>query len=276
MKLLTTLLFTLVSLFGYSQNQPDLSKPGRKGEFYIYWGWNVSAYSKSDISFKGADYDFTLDNVVAKHRPTPLSVNKYLNPLNITIPQYNFRLGYFFKDNYNISFGFDHMKYDVQQDQKVIISGYINDTETIYNGVYDNDEIALAEEFLELEHTDGLNYLNLELRRQHEFYARKNLQINALEGLGAGILVPRTDATLLSKRQHDKFHLAGYGVGAVVGLNASIRRHFFIQTEFKTGFINMPWIRTTYSKVDEASQNFFFYEINLVFGATINLKKGKY
>jgi len=40
----------------------------RKGQCYVYWGWNLDAYAKSDIHFSGADYDFTLDNVAALDR----------------------------------------------------------------------------------------------------------------------------------------------------------------------------------------------------------------
>ena len=37
----------------------------------------------------------------------------------------------------------------------------------------------------------------------------------------------------------------------------------------------MADIRTTSSVSDKASQHFFFYQVNFVFGATINLKKKK-
>jgi hypothetical protein len=274
MKIIWALALLLITNYTcFSQNQQTSLPSQKKGEFYIYWGWNISGYSHSDIHFKGVDYDFTLDDVVAKHRPTKLSVDNYLNPLDITIPQYDFRIGYFIKDDLNISFGFDHMKYVVQRDQHVEISGHIDDPATGFAGVYDHNDISIVEDFLKLEHTDGLNYLNIELRRMKELYARKNLSLNRVEGVGAGLMFPRTDATLLNNRRHDKFHVAGYGMAGVVGLNAAIRKHFFIQTELKGGFINMPWIRTTENRVDEASQHFFFYQLNIVFGSTINFRK---
>lgn len=46
-----------------------------------------------------------------------LSFDKYFNSGNITIPQYNFRVGYYFKPNWDISFGIDHMKYVLDQNQ---------------------------------------------------------------------------------------------------------------------------------------------------------------
>jgi len=67
-------------------------------------------------------------------------------------------------EKYNISIASDHKKYVVKNDQTVNISGKIENPETIYDGNYDNDKIVLAGDFLRLEHTDGLNYINVGLR----------------------------------------------------------------------------------------------------------------
>lgn len=139
------LFFLSISNMGFTQN--ILNSKGRKGELYFYWGWNVSWYGKSDINFKGTDYDFTLNDVRAKDRQTPFSVNKYLNPLNATIPQFNFRLGYYFKDNYSLSIGIDHMKYVMIQNQQVLIDGTISNTSSSYDGIYHNEPIVLVEDF---------------------------------------------------------------------------------------------------------------------------------
>jgi len=256
-----------------AQNEPRPDKTDQKGKLYIYWGWNRGWYSNSDISFNGYDYDFTLSDVVANDRQTPFSLNAYFNPALISIPQYNFRIGYFIKNHYDISFGVDHMKYVVDQDQTVEISGNISGSGTIYDGVYENDQIVIEESFLLFEHTDGLNYLNVEFRRFDNIFDFNKVKINLTEGFGAGVLMPKTNATLLNNERHDEFHLAGWGMGAVVGVNISFFKWFFIQSELKGGFIHMPDIRTTIDKTDQASQSFFFSQLNIVFGATINLSK---
>ena len=66
--------FLLASSIAYSQDQQPTTSVSRKGSFYFYWGWNRDAYTKSDISFSGNDYNFTLDNVVAKDRQSPFDV----------------------------------------------------------------------------------------------------------------------------------------------------------------------------------------------------------
>jgi len=97
-----------------------------KGKIFFHWGYNFSSYAKSDIHFTGPGYDFTIHDVKASDRPTKLSMT-YINPAKLTIPQFNFHFGYFIKDNYSISIGWDHMKYVVDIPQTVRISGYINE-----------------------------------------------------------------------------------------------------------------------------------------------------
>ncbi len=271
-KILIFALLLLSTQKGFTQN-PDLQfQNAHKGSLYIYWGWNWGWYTKSDITFKGTNYNFTLKDVVANDRQSSFSLDTYFNPSKITIPQYNLRIGYFITDKWNISFGSDHMKYVVQQNQTVKISGTIQDSKTPYDGVYADDDISIKEDFLQFEHTDGLNYLNVELRRFDKIIGFDKISINHTEGLGIGALMPRTNTTLLNKERYDEFHFAGYGIGAVLGINVTFFNTFFVQSEFKEGFINMPDIRTTSAVADKAEQNFFFSQLNIVFGGTIKLR----
>jgi hypothetical protein len=251
--------------------QQETSTIDQKGTFFIYWGWNRDAYTKSDIQFKGNDYDFELKNVIANDRQSPFSTRIYLNPKNISIPQYNLRLGYYFKNKYQVSFGVDHMKYVMKNDQTTAIDGSIHNSGTAYDAEYKDTSIALARDFLLFEHTDGLNYLNVELRRSDVLYARKNFVVSVQEGGGAGILIPKTNATLLGNPRHDAFHLSGYGLGVVGAVNFTFFNYFFLQAEAKGGFIHMPDIRTTMNTSDKASQHFCFLQFNGLFGARFNL-----
>ncbi len=244
-----------------------------KGKFYFYWGWNHAQFDKSDIRFKGDNYDFTLEDVSAHDRQTPFSM-KYFNPGKMTIPQYNFRIGYFFHDNWNISFGIDHMKYVMDQNQTVKMNGYINNGSE-FDGEYNNASQQLTEDFLTFEHTDGLNYANIEIRRFDNLLHfpisknKKGIDINLTEGIGGGVLYPKTNTQLMGKERYDEFHLAGYGIGAMVGFNITFWDYFFIQTELKTGYIKMNDIRTTQFESDKAKQNIWYSQQNVVFGAII-------
>ncbi len=256
-----------------SFSQEKTEKTSRKNSFYAYWGWNRSAYTTSDIHFHGRSYDFTLTDVIAKDRQSKFDFETYFSPTKLTIPQYNFRFGYFLNDHYSISIGADHMKYVMENYTTVKINGYIENSNTPYDGVYENDDIVLNPDFLKFEHTDGLNYENIEIRRHDELFTRKNFNISTFVGAGIGVLIPRTNTTLLAYKRYDEFHLAGYGLGVVGGLNFEFFKYFFLQAEAKTGFINMPDIRTTEFKTDRADQHFFFSQFNGLFGARFYIGK---
>jgi len=272
--ILTVLILLLVSGKTLAQ-EPIEEKVTNKGKFYVYWGWNRGTYSDSDIRFKGENYDFTLSDVTANDRPTEFGFNPYFRLDRITIPQTNYRIGYFFKENYTVSIGVDHMKYVMNADQNVKINGTIN-TGSTFDKVYTGENIKLIEDFLTFEHTDGLNYINVEVKRFDDFsylfgLNSKNLQINLTEGIGMGFLFPKSNTKLLNKERYDDFHVAGWGVSASVGLNITFLKHFFIQSDFKAGYINMSNIRTTKSASDSASQSFSFLENTLVFGGRFRL-----
>ena len=279
-KILLLIAISLISILNLSaQDMSDLVIPQNrnKGKFFAYWGWNWADFTKSNIHFKGEGFDFTLKKVVANDRQTPFNWGTYFNPVKGTIPQVNIRVGYFFKDNYSISVAHDHMKYVMDQDQVVKIDGKIEGTGTKYDGVYSNDDITLSEDFLKFEHTNGLNYANVEIRRyDHLFSIRKlKMDFELVEGFGVGILYPKSDVTLINNAQNNKFNLAGYGFAPVVGLNAKFLKHFFIMGELKGGFINMPNVKVTNLNSDKGKQSFFFFQRIIVAGASFRLWKDK-
>lgn len=240
-----------------------------KGKFFINWGGNIADFSKSNITFKGDTYNFTLSNVASEDKPKGFHID-YINPLRMTIPQTNFRMGYYFTDHYNISLGVDHMKYVMIQNQTVNMTG------TIDGVYYDNVPKVLTDDFLTFEHTDGLNYVNTELTRMDDisnFFGLNtdHLQVNTVVGAGIGLLYPKTNTTLMGQARYDEFHVSGYGGSIKAGLNLTFLKYFYIQTELKGGYINMPNIRTTNDKADSASQHFNFFQKNLVLGGIFRI-----
>ena len=246
-----------------------------KGKFFISWGGNRDSYSKSDITFRGKDYDFTLENVQAHDKPKGWHVD-YINPARMTIPQTNFRMGYFINDHYSVAIGVDHMKYVMSQNKAVDISGYYPNPGS-YDELLANNQVLLTEEFLKYEHTDGLNYVNTEFSRHDDISSifkignTDKIQINLTEGVGFGLLYPKTNTTLLGKERHDDFHVSGFGTSLKAGLNVTFFKHFYIQGELKGGYINMQDIRTTESTEDSASQDFFFFQRIIAVGGIFRI-----
>lgn len=286
-----------VSLSTFAQEEIPVQKYAahNKGKFFVMWGGNRESYSNSDVNFRGKDYNFTVENMKAHDKPKGWHVD-YVNPVNMTIPQTNLRLGYFFSDHYSVTIGVDHMKYVMSQNQIANVNGYIDlpgdQAGSIYNGVYNNRPVDMsiggAQEggmppgstdtpFLIYEHTDGLNYINTEVSRFDDvskWFGLPNIdkvQINLTEGLGVGLLYPKTNTTLLGKDRHDDFHISGYGVSAKAGINVTFFKHFYIQGELKGGYINMQDIRTTVSNEDKASQDFFFFQRIIAVGGIFRI-----
>jgi hypothetical protein len=269
-------IFIVISSFSTSIAQEAKSDIGKAGSVYGYWGYNRSVYSNSDIHFTGEDHDFTLYDVKAKDRQTPFT-KAYFNPIKLTIPQYNFRIGYFINDNMSISLGNDHMKYVMVTDQTVLISGRIDkELSEKYEGTFDNTDVKLTTDFLQLEHTDGLNYQPLEIDYNTNVLNLFNekLIFDMVGGIGIGTLIPRSDVTLMGGKRHDEFHLAGYGISARIGFRVYIMKYFFFMIDAKGGMIHLTDIKTSYNNSYKATQNFFFGEHYGAGGIIIPLKNG--
>ena len=250
---------------------PDYKKIN-KGKMFVLVGWNWARYTDSNIHFKGDNHDFILYKVKSHDRPSPFSAELYLNPKNISIPQTNLKIGYYFHHNWNIAFGIDHMKYVVRNNQIVTIDGTINEG-NYYDGVYDQDQLRIDKGFLEYEHTDGLNFIHFEINRNDRLLKTRFFDINLTEGFSLAALIPRSDVVFLDNAEWDKYHLAGYGTALKVGLNLCFFNYFHIQSEAKGGFIHLPDVQTTANKNDKASQSFFFFQNNIQFGAIFPIIK---
>jgi len=271
--LLAVLTFSVFSQYAFSQEEVKVDEKytaHNKGKFFISWGGNRETYSKSDVNFRGENYNFTVEDMKAHDKPKGYHID-YINPAKMTIPQTNFRLGYYITDHYSASIGWDHMKYVMTQDQVANVSGNIATNEG-FDGNYNHTPTVMSENFLTYEHTDGLNYVNAEFARHDDISKlfkignTDKIQFNISEGLGAGVLYPKTNTKLMGRDRHDDFHVSGYGLSGKAALNITFLKYFYVQGELKGGYINMQDIRTTKSSADSASQDFFFFQRILTVG----------
>ncbi len=278
-KFLKIFLIFFVGNFVFAQNSNDgnietSSKKslGEKGTMFVFWGWNRAMFSKSDIHFKGNGYDFVLHNVVAHDRPSDLSWD-YINPGEVSKPQFNFRLGYFIKDNLAIVIAQDHMKYVMDQDQTVDFTGHISDP--TYAAMVQNGQVNLTDEkFLTFEHTDGLNYINLGVEKYKNLYVKENLEILWSYGGGLGLMFPKSNVKIFGNERSDRFHVAGFGADVRTNINFVLWKRLMARVEGKFGYINMPDVKTTLNnKPDKASHDFVFGQINFGIGYVFNIKK---
>jgi hypothetical protein len=260
--LLATALFATTGSFAQEVAKPEAASAKK---WSVYWGWNRATYPNGDIHFWGADHDFTLKNVAATDLQADLTggglFGTYLNPSEMTIPQTNLRIAYQYSSDTAIALNLDHMKYVMTPDQTVAISGQIN-------GVAQSGNQVLGTNYLNFEHTDGLNILSLEIEKQRPvewFGTRFPTKVFALAGLG--IVVPKSNITLnmLGRARNDQFHLAGYSVGVGAGLEVDLYKDIFFRTAYKFGYVNLPDVLTS-AQGDKASHQFTYNELLIAVG----------
>ncbi|MGL5889486.1 MAG: hypothetical protein ACRC3B_06355 [Bacteroidia bacterium] len=197
-----------------------------KGQFYIGFGYNKEWYTKSDIHIKdqSGDWDFTLHKMTARDRPKFKEVFR----VAVSIPQYGYRFGYWLpSSHFGIELNFDHAKYVIDEYQTVRLTGRINDN------IYDLDTLVHPVNFFAMEHTDGANFLLLNLMFRRPLNQSRFVKVYGIAKLGGGIVIPRTDVTLFGNRVNNRFHIAGQIAGLETGLRIELFKYFWFEPTIK-------------------------------------------
>lgn len=264
----------------------------RKGTWSIQWGYNRDAYTQSDINFRGPGYRFTLKDVVAKDKPENIGP-VYLSPSEFDVPQFSFRYTRYITNHFTLSFGQDHMKYVLTRGQASNIYGYIDplaiqrahlqpSLESLpylylfpaqykqYEGVHLGEPINITPDFLKFDHTDGLNYFQVDVGFIQQIWMSDSGEhgLSMLSSIGGGPIVCRSDVRLFGEGRNNVYHLSGYGVSAMVGLRFDFFRSFFVELSGKGGYADLSDILTNGRSKDRARQNFGFVEKAVFFGYT--------
>lgn len=233
---------------------PKFEKGKNKGTFYFAWGYNRGYYSNSDIHLQNTQsdtYDFTLYNLTAQDRPTT-----NIFRADISIPQYLWRLGYYFNDKYDlgIEINFDHTKYVVDDFQKARLKGTIR-------GIYYDKDTLLTPNFFHFEHTDGANFLLINLLKRQKLFTSKNNKhlLSAVGKVGIGLVIPRTDVTLFGKQINNDFNIAGYVTGLDLGFRYEFFKYFFVESSVKGAFAH--YIDALAIDTGRANHSFWSFEL---------------
>lgn len=246
-----------------------------QGTFYAYWGYNRSAYTKSNMRFVGNDYDFTLKNVTASDNPYPLDLSVYLSPTKITIPQFNIRAGYYFWNNWDLSIGYEHMKYIFNDKNEVLLDGYIGDNvDENWSGYYANEPVVTNRKQFHYENSDGLNYINLRLTRTDQWYSSnsKNFSFNTLMGVGAGSILSFNDFNFGGEFTRRTISMSGYGLSGSLGLRFDFFKHVFIQSNVIGGFNQQIKVKNRPDSDAYTSQKYGFIMFDTSIGALFYIR----
>lgn len=278
MKLLITLvLVCFLSPLAFAQVKHKTKNSTAAGTLFFYWGYNRSYYTKSDIRFVGQDYDFKLKNVVAYDRPDAFRPSLYFNPATVTVPQYNMRLGYYFRDKWAISFGVDHFKYVMADGNNVLLDGFIGqDVDTNWSGNYTDKPVTTDIDQFHYENTNGCNFLRFELTRSFNLYElgqNRQLVLTAHLGASTGAALTFNDLNFGQVHTLATPSLSGYGFSINGGLRLEFFKHFFVQMNSGLGFIHLLHVRTRPDDRNSwARQAFGYSEYNAAAGFLLYLR----
>ena len=280
MKIITTLLLICMTMNINVHAQVKKRKKDKtsyaKGTLYGYWGYNRSAFTKSDIRFVGEGYDFTLRKSKASDNQSN-KIKDYVDLGNLTVPQFNARVGYYFKDHWALSFGYAHMKYLFNDANHVFLDGYIQPgLDTVWTeGTYNNKQVTTNRENFHYENSNGLNYLHFELMRSEMLYRTKNRKfaITANAGVGLGSLLSFNDFDFAQRKDMVTISMSGYAASAHLSMRFEFFNHFFLQAEMNGGFMHQVKVRTRPNDLTAyASQKYGYAMGQIVGGFFLYLK----
>lgn len=280
MKKLIILLIVFIPLVSNAQSHGKKKISYAKGTLFGYWGYNRSFYTKSNLNFRGPGYNYTLGGAVAHDNPETFDPAVYFNLNKLTIPQFNLRVGYYFKDHWAISFGYDHMKYILADNNEVLLSGTIApgvDTVTFGAGVYNSVPVTTDRNTLHYENSDGLNYLRFELTRTDTWFkGGKNdwFAFSTNEGVAAGGILSFNDYKFAGQENIRTISLSGYGISGHLGLRFEFFKHFFIQPNLGGGLNHQLKVRTRPNDPSSyAKQAYGYFEYDVVIGFLLYLRQ---
>jgi len=225
------LLISLVPFAASAQRPPTKKKHFIK-EVYASWGYNGEFYTNSTIhisqSALGNDYNFV--HVKAHDHP---GWNEGLFSKALSIPQYNYRLGFLLNEEkgWGFEINFDHTKY-IFADQNVAIKGKLNnqrvDTTVAFNqanGFY---------YYL----NNGANFLLFNITKKWHLLKTRDekVKLDFLGKFGVGPVVPHTQNELFGKANDQGFQFGGWNTGAEGSLRATFFRYIYLEFSDKVDY----------------------------------------
>lgn len=238
------------------------------GSLYFSWGYNTEWYTGSTLHVNqerlGNKYVF--ENVKAHdHR----GWDEGLFQKALTIPQYNYRLGYFFnkKQDFAFEINFDHTKYIITNGQEVNVSGVMNGKPVNKKIVFDNQQGFSY--FL----NNGANFLLFNLVKRFELYNTKDrlFRLDLLTKAGIGPVIPHVENTLFGQANKPGFQLGGWNTGIETALRCSFLKYGYLEFAQKVDYARYSGL-----KVYEGTAHQAFGTYELILSAGFMLPTGKH
>ncbi|MEX1190850.1 MAG: hypothetical protein WEA99_02670 [Brumimicrobium sp.] len=227
-----------------AQRKTKLNTNG-KGTLFAYFGYNRSVYSASDVYFTGNNYDFSTGSTSFSDDQEGTSLSSYFSSSS---PQFNLYLGYYIANKWALTFGMDRLNYFFNDNQTVVMDGTFSpDAHSDFSGTYNNEEVDINRNQLNIAQKNGLNYFRLGIMRTDQHYKSKKaaFAFNTNIGIGLGAIFSSLDYTFDGITTQNITSLSGWGISAHVGLQFDFFQHIFLKTSLSGGVINQRNIQLT-------------------------------
>lgn len=258
-KILSGIVFCL-PLFASAQQK----NKERKGEFYFSWGYNKEWYTNSNVKVNQPSLNnkYILHSVQSHDHP---GWDEGLFSSPISIPQYNYRLGYFFNKKKGLAFeiNFDHTKHIIQDGQTMRLSGTLGGRQV--DSTINFSEGTGFYYYL----NNGANFLLFNIVKRWKWQESRsgNFKLDALGKAGVGPLIPHVQNSFFGKANDPGFQIGGWNMGVEAALRATFHKHVFLEFSNKLDYARYSGLKVYQGT---AKQAFGTYELILSLGFTID------
>jgi hypothetical protein len=225
------LLIVLISLLPvfkqsvFAQQKSNWSFVGN-GSLYFSWGYNAEWYTHSTLHVKqsSAGNDYKLIGIRGHDHP---GWDEGLFSKALSIPQYNYRLGYFFNEKQDLALeiNFDHTKYIITDNQDVHIKGTFN-----------GEQVNTTKRFSEKEGSyyylnNGANFLLFNLVKRFRLIKPKsnNFKLDLLTKAGIGPVIPHVENSFWGLANKPHFQIGGWNTGIETAIKLTAFKYAYLE-----------------------------------------------
>ena len=268
------LLFAILlsPLFIMAQETKPPKKP-RKHELYFSWGYNTEWYTHSNVSIDqpalGNAFTFT-DITGHDHKGWDYGIFNQA----ISIPQYNYRVGYIFNEKKQLGFeiNFDHTKFIFGDNQMTHVKGKV-DNKPFDGQVLFADSVVGSDSSSYYYLNNGANFLLFNIVKRWPIYMnrKETIRIDGLGKFGVGPVIPHVQNKFFNQPPNDPhFQFGGWNVGAEGAIRATFFKYVYLEYTNK-----IDYARYSGLKIYEgtARQAFATYEMILNLGVSFAVGK---
>ncbi len=258
------LLFLIRPLTGNAQ--AEQTTPYKHGEFYFSWGYNTEWFTHSTVKVNqpalGNNYSF-----LEVHGHDHRGWDEGLFSKALTIPQYNYRIGFLFGDkkDLGVEINFDHTKF-IFADGPVRVKG------TMSGKGVDSTVNFTAPNGFYYYLNNGANFLLFNITKRFHWTSDKkgNIKLDAITKFGVGPVIPHVDNSLFGHANDPNFQFGGWNTGLEGVLRSTFFSHVYLELCGK-----LDYARNANLKVYEgtAKQAFGTAEVILNLGYTFHTGK---